>query len=167
MASAKAMDRIDWTRTGVAAPGLRPTAIAAPAPIKPTPIAAPSAANPTCKLPAMTYLLRSLAALCGQRIPAADRSSSVCARGSRPFMLTDQQSKHRAQQHEHQRLHQAHEQLHEIKWNRQQPPETGDDAGHGLQHGFPGKDVAVEAKAERHRPKENRHDFETARGEEY
>src|SRR5437899_8473855 len=128
------MERIDWTRTGVAAPGFRPTAIAAPAPIKPTPMAAPSAANPTCKLPAMSFLLRFF--------------SSACARGSLFLVLTHQQSEDRAEQHEHQRLHQAHEQFHEIKRNRQQPPETGDQAGHGLQHGVPGKDVAVEAKAE-------------------
>ena len=55
MASAKAMDRIDWTRIFVDATGLRPTASEAFAPIKPTPMAAPSAARPTCILPVIDF----------------------------------------------------------------------------------------------------------------
>src|SRR5579859_4064278 len=51
MASAKAIARIDCTRIGVAAPGLRPTASEAFMPMKPTPSAAPSAARPTVRFP--------------------------------------------------------------------------------------------------------------------
>src|SRR4051812_19607575 len=42
---------MDCTSTLVAAPGLRPTASEAFAPIRPTPRAAPSAANPTWRFP--------------------------------------------------------------------------------------------------------------------
>src|SRR4029434_4132939 len=109
IAAAKEIDRIDWTRTGVAAPGLRPTAMAAPAPIKPTPIAAPSAARPTCRLPAISFLLRLFRDNHSQERRAAEHTSSACARGFFSLVLTNQQSEDRAQQHEHQRLHQAHE----------------------------------------------------------
>src|SRR5690242_2320847 len=51
MASAKAIERMDWTRIFVAAPGLRPTAVEAAVPIKPTPTAAPAAARPTWIFP--------------------------------------------------------------------------------------------------------------------
>src|SRR4051812_43883750 len=53
MPSAKAVLRIDWTRIGVAAPGLRPTASEARPPMRPTPRAAPRAARPTWMLPPM------------------------------------------------------------------------------------------------------------------
>src|SRR3954465_12982098 len=49
--SANAIARIDWTNIAVAAPGLRPTASDALAPINPTPIAAPRAARPMWILP--------------------------------------------------------------------------------------------------------------------
>jgi hypothetical protein len=41
LASAKAMDRMDWTKTAVDAVGLRPPASGAFMPVKPTPIAGP------------------------------------------------------------------------------------------------------------------------------
>src|SRR5882724_13473772 len=50
------MARIDWTITAVAAPGLRPTASDAFAPMAPTARDAPTAARPTCRFPSM-YLL--------------------------------------------------------------------------------------------------------------
>src|SRR5215469_16023316 len=51
MASAKAIDKIDWTRTLVEEPGLRPTATEAPMPINPMPISTPAAARPTVIFP--------------------------------------------------------------------------------------------------------------------
>src|SRR5437899_12853038 len=63
MASAKAIDRMDWTKIFVAAPGLRPTAVEAAVPIKPTPTAAPAAARPTWMFPPnMLPLLKSATA---------------------------------------------------------------------------------------------------------
>src|SRR5262245_11797553 len=47
------MDRMDWTRTLVDEPGLRPTTSEAFMPIRPTAIAAPKAAKPTCTFPIM------------------------------------------------------------------------------------------------------------------
>src|SRR6266496_2355593 len=137
------MARIDWTRICVEAPGLRPTASEAAMPIKPTATAAPIAAKPTCMFPIISLLLPFPAATAVEYVQAAEKSSSVCARRSFFLMWTHQQSEHRAQQHEHHRLHQAHEHFHEIKRDRQEPPEGGDLAGHGFQHVFPGKDVAL------------------------
>src|SRR5215469_14605471 len=114
MASAKAMARMDWTRTFVEASGFRPTASEAFMPIKPTPSAAPSAARPTVKLPVISLLFLSL-----QLLPFARSSRNLSfdrARSRRFFLLTNQQRKHRCQQHEHQRLNQAHQEFQEIEW---------------------------------------------------
>src|SRR5947207_7004455 len=131
------MARIDWTRICVEAPGLRPTASEADMPIK-----------PTCMFPIMWFLLPFPAATAVEYVQAAEKSSSVCARRSFFLRRTHQQSEDRAQQHEDQRLHQTHQHFHEIKRNRQVPPEAGDYLGHGFQHVFPGKDVAVETKTQ-------------------
>src|SRR4029453_838045 len=141
------MARIDWTRICVEAPGLRPTASEAAMPIKPTATAAPIAAKPTCMLPIISLVLP---------FPAPPRlnmfirrkSLSLFAHGFFFLMWTHQQSEHRAQKNEHHPLHQAHEHFHEIKRDRQEPPEGGDLAGHGFQHVFPGKDVAVKTKTQ-------------------
>src|SRR5207247_2618256 len=98
---------------------------------------------------------------------AAEQSLSVCARNVLLSMLTNKQSEDRAQQHEDQGLHQAHEQFHEIKRNRQQPPEAGNHPGHGFQHVFPGKDVAVETEAQGDRPEDDGNYLQAAGGEEH
>src|SRR6476469_9578205 len=115
MASAKAMARIDWTSTFVAAPGLRPTAVEAPMPIRPTPTAAPRAAKPTCMLPLnspnkgiadilFTFLLHS------GRLPRLNTVQPPKfllsrRRGGGAFLLmhAHEQGKHRSEQHKHQR----------------------------------------------------------------
>ena len=66
------------------------------------------------------------------------------------------------QQHEDECLHEADEQLHEVKWNRNQPRESGHDVRHGFEHVFPRENIAEETKAERNGAEENRDDFEQA-----
>src|SRR5438046_7785499 len=122
------MDRIDCTITGVADPGLRPTASDAFPPINPTARAAPSAAIATVMLPT---------------ISSAPFSSLVCRRLCRFVMLADQQREDGGQQHEHERLHQTDQQLHEVKRNLHEPAENRY-RSHRLEHRFAGEHIAVE-----------------------
>src|SRR6266403_2842817 len=167
MASANAMARIDWTITGVADPGFRPTASAALAPIKPTARAAPRAAIPTCRLPLMCLSRPFLVAQ-----PCRDGSGQSfldsIVPGRPPFlvMLTDQQREDGGQQREHQRLHQTNQQFQKVKGNLYERADVGN-AGHRVQHRFPGEDVAVETKTERDRPEQDRDDFQATGGEEH
>src|SRR4249920_3753460 len=115
MASAKAMARIDWTRIGVAAPGLRPTASDAFMPMMPTAMAAPNAANAMCRLPVM-FSCPSFRGSSRSR-PGVDPPSlisSVVRGGSFFVMLANEQREHGGQQHEHQRLDHADQQLQKI-----------------------------------------------------
>src|SRR6516165_1285395 len=165
MASAKAMARMDWTKTFVEASGLRPTASEAFMPIKPTPRAAPSAARPTVKLPVIYLSFLSL-----ELLPFARSSRNLSFHGARSrrfFLLTNQQREHRCQQHEHQRLHQSHQQFQEIEWYGHQPAKARNQPGHGFHHVFSREDVAVETKAQRDRPEQDRNNLETARCEKH
>src|SRR5215467_4463939 len=165
MASAKAMARMDWTRTFVEASGFRPTASEAFMPINPTPRAAPSAARPTVKLPVISLLFLSL-----RLLPFARSSRNLSfdrARSRAFFPLTNQQGEHSRQQHEHQRLDKPHQQFQEIKWDRHQPAKAGDQPGHGFHHVFSGKDVAVETKTQRDRPEQDRDNLEAASCEKH
>src|SRR6516162_10170789 len=123
------MARIDWTKIGVAAPGLRPTAIEAARPIKPTPMAEPNAAKPICMLPTILLLLSFPAATAVEDF-THKKFLLMGARRSFFLVLAHQQGEDRAQQHEDRRLHQADEQFQEIKRNRQEPPAAGDHPGH-------------------------------------
>src|SRR5437773_6986089 len=160
MASANAMARIDWTITGVADPGFRPTASAALAPIQPTAKAAPRAALPTCRFPLMCLSRPFLVA------HPCVLGSIVPVRRSFLVMLTDQEREDGGQQCEHQRLHQTNQELQEVKWDLYEPADVGN-PGHRLQHRLPGKDVAVETKAERDRPEQDRDDLQATGGEEH
>src|SRR4030095_11063799 len=126
------MARMDWTRTLVDEPGLRPTTSAAFMPIIPTAIAAPIAAIPTCKFPFMIYL-----SFLSRRTPrfehdytGANHHSIV--RGRRPLclMLANQQREDSSQQCEDQGLDHTHQQLQKIEWNRYQPAKTRNQSGH-------------------------------------
>src|SRR5688572_392482 len=166
MASAKAMARIDWTRIFVEAPGLRPTAVEAAMPINPTLIAAPSAANATCTLPVIWVVL-SLCRVPQARIPTSIALLSVRGRMSGVLVLTNQEGEDGGQQHEDHRLHETDQQLHEVERHRQQPAPPRDERSHRLQHVLAGEHVAVETKAERHGPEQNRHDLQAPGGEEH
>src|SRR6266403_1925001 len=119
MASAKAIDKMDWTRIFVAAPGLRPTAVEAAVPIKPTPTAAPAAARPTWIFPANMFPLTSATANNGtidiypsflwflvgfedEHGPAGEVRVSSFMLGCRGLflMLANQQGEDSSQQHE-------------------------------------------------------------------
>ena len=161
------MARMDWTRIFVAAPGLRPTASEAFMPIKPT---ANGRAKRRQTNVQASQSYQYLPFLSARRLPRSNtveppkiRHSIVRARGSFSLMLTNQQSEDRGQQHEDQRLNQTHQQFQEVERNRQQPAEAGNQRGHGFQHVFPGKDVAVETKTQRDRPEQNRDRFPDSR----
>src|SRR4029077_505764 len=166
MASANAMARIDWTITCVAEPGFRPTASADFAPIQPTARAAPRAAIPTCRLPVM-FLSRPLSGLLA-RSPNAVSVLDSSVRCSRFFlvMLANQQREDGGQQGDHQRLHETDQQLEKVKGDLHEPADAVNPR-HGLQHGLPGKDVAVKTKTERDGAEQDRDDLQTAGGEEH
>src|ERR1017187_252106 len=176
MASAKAIARIACTRTLVEEPGLRPTASEAFMPMKPTPMAAPSAARPTCRLPvtpsANIGINISSYLSIAQRLPRLNTvkplklTKSVGASGL--FVVhAHQHREHRRQQHEHQGLHNPNQQFHEIKRNRHQPAEPGDQFPHRCQHVLPGKDITVQTEAQGDRPKQDRQNLEEPDQEEY
>src|SRR5579863_10205852 len=118
MASANAIARMDCTRIGVAAPGLRPTASEAFIPMKPTPRAAPSAARPTCRFPLISaniginILFPFL--FVAQRLPRLNTVKPpkflMMRLAVRVFLIMrhDQHSENRGQEHEHQRLDDSH-----------------------------------------------------------
>src|SRR6266446_8164753 len=155
MASANAMARIACTRIFVAAPGLRPTASAAPRPMKPTPIAAPSAARPTWMLPPITAniginilflsLFSTAPALAHGRTAEMVLMAALFVRF---FLRANQHREHRRQQHEHQRLDESHEHFHEIKRYRQnnRADPARNQPAHGLEHQAAGEDVPVKTE---------------------
>src|SRR4051794_25579096 len=123
------MARIDCTRILVAAPGLRPTAVAAAPPIRPTPMAEPSAARPTWMLPIMSSCL----SLTADRRPvgrdrSSDLSKSFGVHGGGCFLLvlTDEEGEDGGEEHEHEGLDDAHEELHEVEGDGEQPAEPRD-----------------------------------------
>src|SRR6266536_3872370 len=156
--SAKAMARMDCTRIFVEAPGLRPTASEALAPINPTPMAAPSAASPTWTLPVIpsasignnigcpfVWFSAFPASELGQ---AAEILHSMVGRFAPFLMRADQQRKHASQEHEHQSLNEPDQQLKKVERDRNEPTQPGHQSAHRFQHVFTGKNVAVESKAQ-------------------
>src|SRR5215471_6387100 len=98
----------------VDAPGFRPTAWQAPSPMSPTPIAAPNAARPTCMLPYNEPVICvSFLCLCTERRTRARRLETNPESAVRDLswllvvVLTNQQRKHRRQQHEYQGLNET------------------------------------------------------------
>src|SRR5882762_8686767 len=172
--SAKAMARMDCTRIFVAAPGLRPTASDALAPIRPTPMAAPSAANPTWIFPVIPSAnigindIYMFTFLCfSQRLPQLNTVQPLKFLMMRfmPFVVfTNQQCEHRSQQHENQGLHDTYQKLHEIKRDRNndRANPARNQIRHGLQHVFTRENIAEQPKAKRDRAKQNRNYFEDA-----
>src|ERR1041384_702460 len=102
------MNRLDWTKILVAAPGLRPTAVDGAVPIKPTPMAAPAAAKPTCRFPFTSSRLHQLPVTMATLTYCV---LSLCTRRTCVWllMLAHQQREDRRQQHEDQRLHQTNQ----------------------------------------------------------
>src|SRR4029450_4629837 len=109
MASANAIARIDCTMILVDAPGLRPTATAAAAPMRTTASAEPIAASPARILPVISIRPFEIASVRPNAVPLSGRG------GCRLIVLADEEGKHGGEQHEHQRLHQPHQQLEKVE----------------------------------------------------
>src|SRR5215813_7719973 len=129
------MAKMDWTRTFVAAPGLRPTASDAFMPMNPT----PRAAKPTCRFPLISanigisvifslsfFLSFSLGPAIEHGRAAEIRYLSVRVCRFLLLVLANKQGEERSQQHENQGLNNADQQFQEVERNWQQPPKAGD-----------------------------------------
>src|SRR4051794_3248330 len=100
---------MDWTKIGVAAPGFRPTAVAAAVPIRPTPIAAPAAAKPTCRFPPIATSASGDNVVIVPLLSLSTDLRFTYLSGRRWFLLVlaNQQCEHCCQQHKHQCLDQS------------------------------------------------------------